>query len=401
MSRHFFLRPLHGDGTKLLIAGDFCPREENCPYVSGNSAAIVQEIRPFFQAADLKMLQWECAVTNRNTPILKSGPCHRCTPETVEFALQLEIDICLLANNHTGDYGPDGIRDTLHFLQAGKLKTVGAGENLQQAAEPLLIEKNGTLFSILNFAEHEFGIATVTMPGAAPLDPLQNIRRISEEKKAGRVVIVVMHGGHEHYPFPTLRMRNLCRAFAEAGAAIVLNCHPHCPLGYEVHKGTPILYSPGNFYFPRRPTSLPIWEIGYLANFQCDSRGACSFELTAYRHSREHITPLAGEEERKFFHYLQLLTRPIQDDAELTKLFDAWSSQLLYLDDLNSTLPMNFHDPSCLRAWMGKRNLFWCESHVDLLRNTLALIETGYLDAARQYLPEIQKLQKGPLSCQI
>ena len=56
-------------------------------------------------------------------------------------------------------------------LEAG-LKTVGAGENLKAAAEPLCLETHGDRIAVLNFAEHEFGSATAQDAGCAVLDPL-------------------------------------------------------------------------------------------------------------------------------------------------------------------------------------------------------------------------------------
>ena len=86
-----------------VIAGDFCPREQNCADLVERVNEITAQVKPFFDSADLKFLQWECTVTNQDTPIDKSGPNHRCYPECTVFATALGIDTVLLANNHTGD----------------------------------------------------------------------------------------------------------------------------------------------------------------------------------------------------------------------------------------------------------------------------------------------------------
>ena len=255
-----------------VIAGDVCPRDENCAYVAENAARIVEGIKPFFKAEALKILQWECAVTTGGEPIVKTGPNLRCPENVLNFASALDIDVALLANNHTGDFGPSEIAPTMEAIRKRGILTVGAGANAAEAARPLFIEKNGVRLAILNICENEFGCARKNTAGTNGMDELANIRQIKEAKEQADVVLVTLHGGHEYDPYPSLRMVDTFRAFAEAGADAVWNCHTHCPQGFEVWNGVPIVYSPGNFYFPPRPTSLPSWSIGYLTEFFFDEK---------------------------------------------------------------------------------------------------------------------------------
>ena len=109
-TRFIKLRNCRENNFSMVVAGDFCPREENCGYLIERIDEITAAVKPFFQTADLKLLQWECTVTRQDTPIDKSGPNHRCYPECAAFAPALGIDTVLLANNHTGDYGTPGIQ---------------------------------------------------------------------------------------------------------------------------------------------------------------------------------------------------------------------------------------------------------------------------------------------------
>ena len=121
----------------MAVAGDFSPREENCADVAARAAEITAPVKPFFDTADMRVLQWECAVTRQDTPIDKIGPNHRCYPECTVFATALGIDTVLLANNHTGDHGPAAVMETIEKLQKRGLKTVGAGADLAAACRPL------------------------------------------------------------------------------------------------------------------------------------------------------------------------------------------------------------------------------------------------------------------------
>ena len=62
----------------------------------------------------------------------------------------MNIDAVLLANNHTGDYDTEGVKDTLDTFRNLNIRTVGAGMDLQEAAKPLHIEHNGLKIALFN-----------------------------------------------------------------------------------------------------------------------------------------------------------------------------------------------------------------------------------------------------------
>ncbi len=368
-----------------VIAGDFCPREENCADLTARAYEITAPVKPFFDDADMKILQWECTVTRQDTPIDKSGPNHRCYPECTVFAEALDIDTVLLANNHTGDYGTPGVIDTLEAFKKLNIRTVGAGMSEAEAAEPLRVECNGVKISILNAAEYEFGIACDDTPGSNGLDPIRLAAQIKAEKASNDLVLVTLHGGHEHFPFPSPRMRSWFRFFADCGADAVFNCHTHCPLGYEIYNNVPIIYSPGNFYFPNRPTSLPCWYIGYVPKFYFDKEGACALEILPYFNYKAGLRLPDEEEAKAFFAYLDKLCAPIGDEKALKKLFNAWCSRSGYFDALfNRKKPEPIDEREQVAATLGLRNVLTCQTHHDLLRNDLLLMERYQFTAAQQ-----------------
>lgn len=393
-------RESSGTELKICTAGDFCPREANSADAAERAEEICREIKPYFEDAAVRILQWECALTDKDTPIAKSGPNHRCFAPALSFAEALRIDAVLLANNHTGDYGAAGVEDTLNAFASHGIKTVGAGMTQAEAEAPLIVERDGLRIGLLNAAEHEFGIACGNIPGAAGLNILDLPRRIRDLKEKTDLVMVLLHGGHEHYPFPSPRLRQLCRFIAESGADAVFNCHSHCPCGYEIFNGVPIVYSPGNFYFPPRPASLPCWFIGYVPKFHFDRKGAFALELLGYYNYQKALKPLSGTEADQFFAYLDTLNAPLDKPAELQSLFDAWcvkSGVRGYLSSLRQTPSgTDFEGEENIRPWLVIRNLFSCESHHDLLRNSLLLIERGELHRAESRIPEIEALQNPP-----
>ena len=376
------------------IAGDFCPREENCADLVARVREITAPVKPFFESADMRVLQWECTVTKQDTPIDKSGPNHRCYPECSVFAEALNIDTVLLANNHTGDYGDPGVRDTLDIFANMGIRTVGAGMNEIEAAKPLYVEYNGLKAALLNAAEYEFGMAYGDKPGSNALDPIRLAAQIKAEKAKNDLVIVTLHGGHEHLPYPSPRMRSWFRYFADCGADAVFNCHTHCPLGYEIYNGVPIVYSPGNFYFPNRPTSLPCWYIGYVPKFFFDKEGAYAMEILPYFNYKQGFRLPDEKESAAFFAYLDKLSAPIADEKELQKIFNAWCCSSGYLSALfDREKPEEFDTRENVTACLGLRNLMTCQAHHDLLRTALLQIERYQMSAAKEDLHIIKEAQ--------
>ncbi len=391
------LRRPEGRTFSALFTGDVCAQpQEVKDYLPLHSDSVTEYMKEYFASADLRFMQWESAVTESGSAIVKSGPPLKTPPGCLNIGKALNIDVMLLANNHVGDYGSQGVLDTLENIHAAGFKTAGAGKNLDDAEKILYLECSGLRMAVVNFCENEFGIAMEDKPGVAPMNLFRNIRKIREARKNADTVIVAIHGGHEHYTYPSPRMVEWYHQFAEAGADAVWNCHTHCPAGVEVYKGIPVIYSPGNFYFPhtnKAPNNL--WYTGYLTKFHFDAKGVYAFEIQPYTYTAEKITPMDGEEEEKFFAFLDKISAVIADPEKLRKYFDAWCSHsgVAHIQALSwaASLPWTpgVKDDNAFRNWMFVRNLFCCESHNDLVRRTARLLEEGTLEDAAKLYPEI------------
>jgi len=63
------------------------------------------------------------------------------------------------------------------------------------------------------------------------------------------VVVVIPHWGTQYTHVPEASQRRVARAFADAGADVVVGGHPHITQGTESYNGHLIVYSLGNFVF--------------------------------------------------------------------------------------------------------------------------------------------------------
>lgn len=162
--------------------------------------------------------------------------------------------ICVLANNHATDFGSAGLVATLKEVHQAGFPTVGAGSTLSEACEPVLLDVAGRRFGLLAYADtrpHVGAVpATERTPGVAPLDPALVLRNVQALAERVDDLWLFLHWGRENIRYPEPEQRTLARAFAEAGATLIVGTHPHVVQGWEQVGSTPVYYSLGNFVFP-------------------------------------------------------------------------------------------------------------------------------------------------------
>ena len=94
-------------------------------------------------------------------------------------------------------------------------------------------------------------------------------------------VIVIIHGGCEHYQLPTPRMKRDYHLIVDFGADVIVNHHQHCYSGYEIYNGKPIFYGLGNFFFDNPRKRHDKWNEGLLLSLDI-SKDDTRFELIPY-----------------------------------------------------------------------------------------------------------------------
>ena len=235
----------------ILIGADIVPTESNKAYFdSGNMQDVVGvELLDLLSNSDYRVFNLECPLVNADSPIQKCGPNIRADVSTVNGLKSIGVDLLTLANNHIMDHGNAGLESTIKALEKEKITFLGVGTNLQTATKPFLLSANGKKIGIYACVEHEFSIAEEGKPGANPFDPLESFDHVSNLKKDCDYVIVLYHGGKEHYRYPSPMLQRICRKFVEKGANLVVCQHSHCIGCEEKYLDGTIVYGQGNFVF--------------------------------------------------------------------------------------------------------------------------------------------------------
>lgn len=366
---------------KIIIGGDFCPQNRVLDLIEKHQFEnVFGELVSILRGVDFKILNLEAPVINNNIrPISKNGPILGMTSVALKSICYAGFDAVTLANNHFYDYGEEGVINTLRSCKENGLEYVGGGTNIEEAKKPLTKTIRNKRISFINLCENETSIATKLTGGSNPLDLVSNYYQIVEAKKHSDFVIVIVHGGHEGFQFPSLRMKNTYRFFIEIGADAVLNHHQHCYSGYEIYQNKPIFYGLGNLSFDKLGAQGSKWNEGYLVELLIKNEGTISFNIHNYIQGAQ-LPGITLRSEKEFSSKLIEINKIINDDNLLFEEFKKFNQNRLFFklifEPYTGKIATFLYRKGLLPSTFAKKkkdilSLIRCESHRDRLIHML------------------------------
>lgn len=256
---------------KILIAADIVPTNSNI--VSFEQADIKsligEELIARFSDASFIAMNLEVPLTDNESPISKCGPCLIAPTKTIAALKKINPYFFSLANNHILDQGVAGLNSTIKVLQENGLDYSGVGDNISSARKPYIKDVLGSRVGIYCCVENEFSVASNHHAGANPFDPLVCFDDVKELKDMCDYLIVLYHGGKEHYRYPSPMLKRVFHKFADSGADLVIAQHSHCIGCQEVYNNSTLIYGQGNFLFDHSESEY--WKTSLLIEIELDS----------------------------------------------------------------------------------------------------------------------------------
>lgn len=254
----------------ILIGADIVPTKSNIEQFNKGDAEFLvgDELLKILNYADYRIFNLEVPLTDVCSPIDKCGPNLIAPTSTINGYKSIGVNFVTLANNHVMDQGEKGLLSTCDLLRKNNIAYCGVGDNLNLAKVPYAFEVNGKKIGIYACAEHEFSIATENSIGANPFDPLESFDHVSSLGQEVDYVIVLYHGGKEHYRYPSPNLQRICRKFVKSGANLVVCQHSHCIGCEENYLGGTIVYGQGNFIFDDSESEF--WQTSLLISIDDD-----------------------------------------------------------------------------------------------------------------------------------
>jgi len=379
--------------VRVVIGSDVYPGGRAEPFFRrGDSETLFGNLQPILVDADLTIVNLECPLVESPRPISKSGPVLSGHPESVNGLCAAGVGLVALANNHVLDHGEEGLASTISCCEKNGLAPVGAGPNLHAARQPFIRTIRGTRIGVVAMADREFSIATETSWGANPLSVMDFVRLMAEIRSEIDYLIVLLHGGNEHYPYPSPAMMDAAHFLVEQGANLVINQHTHCPGCYESYLNSTIVYGQGNLVFDwqRMPAS---WYEGFLVTIDIRADLTADVHWVPYTQFAGHIGARRMEPRREeaFLAALAERSTEIRDAKRLQERWNSFCSRqssaylsLLLAHNrpltlLNRWFPFVTHVHS-RRALTAACNVVRCEAHRETL---LTLLENDVLKRPR------------------
>lgn len=231
-----FLLSFAGDCT---LAGNHGNEDNYGTYtkvVGKNYDYPMSNVKHIFEADDLSLVNLECALTESDPTEeeMVELETHRFRfrgpPDYANILSRSSIEFASCANNHSLDYGKQGLSDTKQALKDANVAFASFGSPTVVTTESGL--KVG-IFAI-SFLVNQSQLENI----------VKQLRRQEVE-----VIIMSIHWGEEKVYLPSQAQQNMAHWAIDAGVNIVYGHHSHTLMPIEAYNGGIIYYSLGNFSF--------------------------------------------------------------------------------------------------------------------------------------------------------
>jgi uncharacterized protein YceK len=237
-------------GVGDIMIGTNFPNEGYLPPDSGKY--MLSSVAHVLRDADLTFGNQEGVILN------KGGEAKNCSDPSVCYIFRSPeylahhyvdagIDMMSLANNHAGDFGETGRKNTMRILDSLGIHHAG------QLAQPYTIfEKDRIKYGFVAFSPNNGTQSINDLDGAVAL--VQHLDSLTD------IIIVSFHGGAEGKKYQHVTREReyfygenrgdvyeFSHAMIDAGADIIFGHGPHVARAIEVYKNRFIAYSLGNF----------------------------------------------------------------------------------------------------------------------------------------------------------
>lgn len=208
------------------------------------------------------------------------------------------IDIVSLANNHTDNFGQDGLNQTRSILSESGVMYFGSPKNNPSHTATSTC-MNGICIGIIGW--HEFGYANDQFI----------IDKINEIRPTVDYLVMYPHWGTEYALTPNKKQIRLAHQWIDAGADVIIGHHPHVVQSVEIYKDKYIFYSLGNFIFDQYFSFNTTHGIGVSAEVY---KNKVKYEIIPFANVGSKVSVLSESEKVKIYDVLRKNSGSVIDE---------------------------------------------------------------------------------------
>jgi poly-gamma-glutamate synthesis protein (capsule biosynthesis protein) len=298
------------------------PKPADFAWPWGEALAIIDEFAP-----DFRLFNLETSITEGGHFAPGKSVHYRMHPKNVACPTAVHPDLCVLANNHVLDFGPEGLADTLRALRGAETRYAGAGLDVDEAERPVVcpLARGGRVITV-GAGMASSGIprgwaATENRPGVAFVGDLslRSATRLAERacglKRPGDIVVASLHwGSNWGYEIDSSQIQ-FAHTLIDAGVDVVHGHSSHHPRPIEVYRGKLILYGCGdtvNDYEGIGGYDIYRDELRllYLASIDPDSGRLDTLRMTPMRARRLRLDRASRDDAAWLHDTIQKISRP-------------------------------------------------------------------------------------------
>lgn len=254
---------------KLQFAGDIFLHQG--PIDVARTGENTYDLKPFFTHIK-PFIDGDLAIANMEVPVDARGgnqdvagfPLFNSPFEILDAVQYAGFTHMITANNHSFDFGLEGILNTINSFERAGLEHTGINASWEDFNKPTILDINGIQVGLIAYTDSVNGLEDL-VPEASRAYAVRRFRShtledipqmeqdMADLKAAGaELVIVSLHWGEEYEDEPLPMQRLIAAELSEAGADVIMGTHSHTVHPVEWHERedgsrTLIMYSLGNF----------------------------------------------------------------------------------------------------------------------------------------------------------
>lgn len=191
-------------------------------------------IKDLLASSDLVLANLEGSFTDfPPKPLHPNNMVFTFDPKMTLVLKRLGFNLLNLANNHTLNFGQEGLSQSKGYLKESGINYFGDPQNQQEIS--LVKQLKGIKIGFVGYHDLDSDNSI--------LEEIQKLKREID------FVIVYAHWGKEYQTVFSKFQQRQAQRLIDSGADVVFGSHPHVIQPMEVYKNKPIFYSLGNFLF--------------------------------------------------------------------------------------------------------------------------------------------------------
>lgn len=199
------------------------------------------------------------------------------------------IDIVSLANNHTDNFGQEGLDQTRKILSENDVMYFGGPTNNPEYMATTTCV-NDICIGVIGW--HEFAYKNDEFV----------LSKIKEIRPMVDYLVVYPHWGDEYVLSPNKKQIQLAHSWIDAGADVIVGHHPHVVQSVEMYKDKYIFYSLGNFIFDQYFSFNTTHGIGVSAEVYKDR---VEYKILPFANIGSKVSVLSEDSKNKIFDILR------------------------------------------------------------------------------------------------